>query len=202
MQTPKHFGKLSDFWTMTIHQFSPCWPMVMDLPLSNLAQWKQLVWIAFSTHASITAILLEQMQLKISTSHMVASVQVTALLNFFVQKVSPRTGLDISKSTGSGGISPKMLKSTSLSIAPSLCRLFNFSISTGIFPLHGNWGELPQFPKAQTSPFPLATDQHLSSVASKLNECDVKAAIEKFLQVNAPISSSQWGFMSKCVSAH
>ena len=33
-------------------------------------------------------------------------------------------------------------------------------------------------------------------VASKLNKHDVKAAIQKFLQVNAPISSSQWGFMS------
>ena len=48
------------------------------------------------------------MQLKILTSHMVPSVQVTALLSFFVQKVSTRTGLDRSKSTGSDGISPKM----------------------------------------------------------------------------------------------
>ena len=42
--------------------------------------------------------------------------------------------LDMSKSTGDDGISPKMLKYTSISIAGSLCNLFNLSISTGNFP--------------------------------------------------------------------
>ena len=43
-------------------------------------------------------------------------------------------GLDISKSCGNDGISPRMLKSTSFSITSSLCRLFNLSVSTGQFP--------------------------------------------------------------------
>ena len=37
--------------------------------------------------------------------------------------------LDISKSTGSDGISARMLKHTALNIAPSLTKLFNLSIT-------------------------------------------------------------------------
>ena len=42
--------------------------------------------------------------------------------------------LDTTKSTGNDGISPKMLKCTSVSIARTLSDLFNMSISTGTFP--------------------------------------------------------------------
>jgi len=84
-------------------------------------------------------------------------------------------GLDISKSTGSNGISPKMLKSTSLSMHCSIiyagCSTSQYLLA--LFLLHGNWGELPQFPKAQTSPFPLATDQYLQSSQLQANSLNI-----------------------------
>ena len=42
--------------------------------------------------------------------------------------------LDISMSSGTDGISARMLKSSALSIAPSLTKLFNLFLTTGIFP--------------------------------------------------------------------
>ena len=44
-------------------------------------------------------------------------------------------GLDTSKSNGPDGISSRMLKSTALSIAPSVAQLFNLSIRVG----HESW---------------------------------------------------------------
>ncbi len=43
-------------------------------------------------------------------------------------------GLDVSKTTGPDGISARMLKATSESIAPLLTSLFNLSITNGHFP--------------------------------------------------------------------
>ncbi len=44
-------------------------------------------------------------------------------------------GLDVSKATGPDGISARMLKATSESIAPSLTSIFNLSITKGHFPM-------------------------------------------------------------------
>ena len=89
------------------------------------------------------------------------------------------------------------MESASLSIAPSLCRLFNLSVSTGTFPTSWNLGRITPIPKDTNKSLP--SGYRPISVfpdASKLIEFHVKAVIEKFLKVNAPISSSQWGFMS------
>ena len=67
--------------------------------------------------------------------------------------VSPRT-VGWTGSTGSDGISPKMLKSTSLSIAPSLCRLFNLSISTGTFPTSWKLGRITPILKGTNKSLP------------------------------------------------
>ena len=106
-------------------------------------------------------------------------------------------GLDVSKSTGTDGISPRMMKSTSLSIAPSLCKLFNLSISTGTFPSAWKLGRITPISKRTNNSLPSGYRPiSVLPVASKLIERHVKATVEHFLQVNAPISSSQWGFMS------
>ena len=91
-----------------------------------------------------------------------------------------------------------MLKSKSLSIAPSLCRLFNLSISTGTFPTSWKLGRITPIPKGTNKSLPSCYRPipTVLPVASKLIEHHVKATIEEFLQANAPISSSQWGFMS------
>jgi len=98
-----------------------------------------------------------------------------------------------------------MLKSTSLSIAPSLCRLFNLSISTGNFPTSWKLGRITPIPKGTNKSLPSGYRPiSVLPVASKLIEYHIKTAIVEFLQVNAPISSSQWVFMSNhavyCVS--
>ena len=90
-----------------------------------------------------------------------------------------------------------MLNSTSLSIAPSLCRLFNLSISTGTFPTSWNLGRITPIPKGTNKSLPSCYRPiSVLPFASKPFERHVKAAVEKFLQVCSPISSSQWGFMS------
>jgi len=53
-------------------------------------------------------------------------------------------GLDISNSTGSNGISPKMLKSTSLRLLHHYAGCSTSQYLLARFPLHGNWEELPR----------------------------------------------------------
>ena len=106
--------------------------------------------------------------------------------------------LDTTKSTGNDGISPKMLKYTAISIAGSLCNLFNLSISTGTFPSAWKVGRITPIPKG-------TNNSHSSGyrpisvlpVVSKLIERHVKDIVESFIKSNFPISSRQWGFMSK-----
>ena len=62
------------------------------------------------------------------------------------------SSLDTSKSTGPDGISARMLKSVATSITPSLTRLFNLSISTGIL--------LDPWKRAHIVPIPKSTQNH------------------------------------------
>jgi len=106
-------------------------------------------------------------------------------------------GLDITKSTGSDGISPRMLKSTSLSTARTLCKLFNLTISTGIFPTAWKLGRITPIPKGTVNTLPSGYRPiSVLPATSKLIECHVKAVMEEFLAKHAPISAKQWGFMS------
>ena len=57
--------------------------------------------------------------------------------------------LDMMKASGSDGISARMLKSTAFSIAPSLTKLFNQSLSTGILPLPWKKSLVVPIPKNQ-----------------------------------------------------
>ena len=90
-----------------------------------------------------------------------------------------------------------MLKSTAVSIAPSLTELYNMSIYTGVYP--SDWKVV------RIVPVPKGTDQSLVSgyrpisilpVVSQLIEQHIKLLIEEHLQNNASISLHQWGFIS------
>ena len=90
-----------------------------------------------------------------------------------------------------------MLKSTAVSITPSLTELFNMSISTGEIP--------SEWKTARIVPIPKGTDQMVLSgyrpisvlpSVSKVLKRHVKGIIEKHLQEHAPISTKQWGFVS------
>ena len=107
------------------------------------------------------------------------------------------TKLEASKSTGSDGVSPRMLKCTASCIAPVLCKLFNLSISSGTFPTEWKLGRITPIPKGTDSSLPSGYRPiSVLPVASKLIERHVKMIVEDYLQENSPISKKQWGFMS------
>ena len=73
---------------------------------------------------------------------------VAAMLVSEVQPVLE--ALDVTKATGPDKIPTKLLEETASVIAPSLCKLFNKSLSTGSFPQ--NWNEanvVPVFKKGE-----------------------------------------------------
>ena len=81
--------------------------------------------------------------------------------------------LDVSKANGPDGISAKMLKGTAHSITPSLTKLFNISISTGLFP------EAWKVSSTGTKMYPRC---HLESSGSKL-KCRWKGDMGKVIEV-------------------
>jgi len=115
------------------------------------------------------------------TSHTVPSLQVTALLRFFVQSW-----------TGCIEIYRQRWNPKDAEIyIPQHCSIISFSTS------HLYWHVSHVMETEENTPIPKSTNKSLpSGVASKLIEHHAKATTEKFLQVNTPISSSQWGFMS------
>ena len=105
--------------------------------------------------------------------------------------------LDTTKSTGHDGISSKMLKYTSLSIADPLHKLFNLSLSTGTFPSDWKLGRITAMPKGANNKLPSGYQPiSVLPVVSKLIERHVKSIIMNFLLSNSPITMRQWGFMT------
>ena len=80
-------------------------------------------------------------------------------------------GLDVSKANGPDGISARMLKATSESIAPSLTNLFNLSIAKGHFPKLWKAARVVPIPKSTTKHSPSGYRPiSLLSILSKLLE--------------------------------
>ena len=105
--------------------------------------------------------------------------------------------LDTTKSTGTDGISSKMLKCTALSIADPLHKLFNLSISTGTLPIDWKVGRITPVPKGANNSLPSGYRPiSVLPTVSKLIERHIKKIVEQYLRVNAPISARQWGFMA------
>ena len=65
------------------------------------------------------------------------------------------TKLDQSKASGEDGISAIMLKNTAASIAPSITKIFNASLATGMLP--SNWKKSFPFQRIPTLPVPQTT---------------------------------------------
>ena len=90
-----------------------------------------------------------------------------------------------------------MLKCTSLSIADSLHKLFNLSISTGILPTDWKVGRITPIPKGTNNSLPSGYRPiSMLPIVSKLIKRHIKEIVEQFLRDNTPISARQWGFMT------
>ena len=90
------------------------------------------------------------------------------------------TKLDTSKSTGSDGVPPRMLKCTAPDscITPVLCRI-------------------TPIPKGKDSSLPSGY-RPISVLPIVSKECHVKTIIEDYALENSHISKKQWGFISNC----
>ena len=106
------------------------------------------------------------------------------------------SNLDPSKSTGPDGISARMLKATTVSIAPSITKLFNMSLASGTFPDSWKLARIVPIPKL-TNPSSPTNYRPISilSIVSKLLERHVHHLIFQHLRISYPISEKQWSFL-------
>ena len=104
--------------------------------------------------------------------------------------------LDCNKSTGPDDISARMLKATASSIAPSLARLFNLSLTSGCFPDSWKLARVVPIPKSTNSSSP-SNYRPISilSIISKILERLVYRVIFQHLCLHSPISTKRWGFL-------
>ncbi len=105
--------------------------------------------------------------------------------------------LNVNKSSGVDGISPKMLKATAMTIAPTLCKLFNASIRNGEFPVPWKLARVVPIPKAGNQAS-LSNYRPISILptVSKLLEKHIKSLLVEHFSEEAPITPRQWGFMN------
>ena len=93
--------------------------------------------------------------------------------------------LDVTKATGCDGISAEMLKSTAVSIAPSMTELYNMSVYSGIFP--SDWKIARIIPVLKGKDPTLTSEFRPISilpVVSKIIEQHIKSLIENHLHNN------------------
>jgi len=111
--------------------------------------------------------------------------------------------LDVSKSKGPDGISAKMLKGTSCSIASSLTKLFNISIQSGSVPYGWKSSMIVPIPKDGEKPVPTNYRPiSLLPTVSKILEHHIHSKIMLHPQASYPISDKQWGFCAKISTVH
>ena len=105
--------------------------------------------------------------------------------------------IDVSKSSGPDRISGRMLKATAHSIAPSITKLFNMSITLGCFPQTWKLSNVVPISKSADNTSPTNYKPiSLLSVLSKLLERHMYSQITSHLEIHCPLSTSQWGFQS------
>ena len=103
--------------------------------------------------------------------------------------------INISKASGPDNISGRMLKSTAISIAPSITKIFNQSISTGTFPHAWKQSNVVPIPKSTNKGSPTNYRPiSLLPVLSKLLERHICSLVTSHLEECQPISQSQWGY--------
>ena len=111
--------------------------------------------------------------------------------------------LDVSKSNGPDGISAKMLKGTSCSIASSLTKLFISQFSQALSLMVWKLSMIVPIPKdgekyvpTKYRPIPLLP------IVSKILEHHIHSKIKLHLQASYPISDKQWVFCAKKSTVH
>ena len=106
------------------------------------------------------------------------------------------TKLEISKATGPDNISARMLKETATSIASSLTKLFNLSLSSGHLPSAWKLARVVPVPKSSdlSSPSNYRPISILSIISKIMERCVYKIVYDH-LCVSYPISAKQWGFL-------
>ena len=109
--------------------------------------------------------------------------------------------LDISKSSGSDGISAQMLKSTALNIAPSLTKLFNILISNGRFPSLWKNANVVPIPKPTTDKSSPSGYRPVSllPIISKLLERHIYSVLSDHLAESQPLSTFTMGVSKRYV---
>ena len=104
--------------------------------------------------------------------------------------------LDVSKASGPDGISARMLKNTAPNIAPSLTKLFNLSIATGIIPSSWKKSSIVPIPKAHELSSPNNyRPVSLLPIISKILERHIYGVLLDHIRVTRPLSAFQWGFL-------
>ena len=86
-----------------------------------------------------------------SNDHLVTYSSSDELLCSTSEVVQLIQELDVSKAIGPDGVSARMLKATASSIAPSLTKLFNISISNGQFPTPWKVAHVVPIPKSPSN---------------------------------------------------
>ena len=108
-----------------------------------------------------------------------------------------------SKSTGPDGITPKLLKEAGHTIVPSLTKLFNLSLSTGIYPSHWKLANvLPLFKKGVKDNIGNYRPVSLLSCVSKFFEKVIFKHVFNYIRDNNIISEHQSGFRPKDSTVH
>ena len=105
------------------------------------------------------------------------------------------SGLDERKATGPDMIPAKLLKIVAPAISTSLTKLFNYSLSQGVFPL--------EWKQANVMPVPKSGDRHMVNnyrpisvipVIAKVFESMVHGQLYEYLSRNKILSEEQTGF--------
>ena len=105
--------------------------------------------------------------------------------------------LDATKSTGPDKIPARVLKSVAPNIAPSVTKLFNLSIKTGLFPISWKSSHIVAIPKCSQTKNPRSYRPiSLLSILSKILERHMFSLISEHLLEQNIISDNQWGFTS------
>ena len=108
------------------------------------------------------------------------------------------TSLNLTKASGSDGISATMLRNTACSIAPAIVMLFNMSISTGKLPSVWKLSAIVPIPKSgDNTNVSNYRPISLLPILSKLLEKHMYAIILHQFEEFSPISVRQWGFQPK-----
>ena len=110
------------------------------------------------------------------------------------------SNLQVGKASRPDGVSSHMLRSTASSIAPSITRLFNFSLQSGQLPTQWKTSEslVVPIPKSSNPSDPgNYRPISLTCILCKVLEKHIRQLMEDHLNETGHLSSNQWGFRSK-----